>query len=438
MKKTKIVIDSWVNRGFIKEIQNAFKNYALIEKLRREKKIIPMQDVHHTKKGRAVVLGSGSSLDDMIPLLKKWKGAIFCASSQIDTLIYHGIDPDYMVHIEPFTDIEMRATPELSVPKDKRWGKTVLVGHPSMAHDYLKQWSSEAKNPSIIFRLFVVSLDWYTRILYYAYPWIESIVIPFMTVVPAAISVACTMGYDPIYLAGVDQGGVRFVKYYYKNGKWHKDKSTGLRKEDQIKTKAGVIIPCSLLHMKKGPILEIFGDLYQGRVKSIFNLAPSTKSCVTEIPYCNPDRPMNNDDPMYTDKIKDEVLRNTELYLAFADVYLIPGNNGLGKGYTNVRAATMKELATKVDAKNKEIFQSKMYYEKIIKDNKMSLKEMADTGRIPDDGQAEAARNMDVNAITFVDKEKYMKEARRIKKLADEKYKELIPIRNSRWDEFLL
>ncbi len=438
MKKTKIVIDLWANRGFVKEVQNAFKNYDLIDRLRKEKKIIPMQDVYHTKKGRAVILGSGSSLDDMMPLLKKWKGAIFCSSSQIATLIYHGIDPDYMVHIEPRTDIECRVTPELNVPKNKRWGKTILVGHPSMAHDYLRQWSPEAKNPSIIFRLFVVTMDWYTQILYYAYPWIQSIVIPFMTVVPAAISIACAMGYDPIYLAGVDHGGDRFVKYYYKNGKWHADKSTGHGGGAETKTKEGVVVAGSDLNMKKGTILELFGDLYQGRVKSIYNLALPTKSSVTEIPYCNPDWLINEEDPVYTDKIKDEALRNIELYLAFADIYLIPGNNGLGKGYTNVEAATMEELELRVDAKNKELEQSQNYYKRLIENNKMSLKEMADKGLIPDDGQAKAARVMDVNAITFVDKEKYMKEARRIKELADEKYKELIPIRDFKWDEFQL
>jgi len=428
MIKSKIIISSWLNRGYIKEVQNAFKNYDLIEHLRKEKKIIPMEDIAHTKKGRAIILGSGSSLDDMIPYLHKWKGAIFCTSSQIDTLIYHRIDPDYLVYVEPFTDKEQGSTPELAVPKDKRWGKTSLICHPSMAHDVLKQWSAETNNLSLIVRLYVASSEWYTTVLYYAYPWIKSIIIPCLTTPPAAMSVASLLGYDPLYLSGLDHGGDRFIKRYYQDDKWHTgsyDKKTKLKPTKKMKTKEGIIVDNSQIFMKKGTVLEIFGDLYHGRTKSIYNLAPPTKSALKEIPYCDPDLPLNGRDPVYTKQVKNETLKNLELYLAFTNIFLIPGNNGMGKGFTNVEIETMKDLEIAVDNKNTELLKNRLYYEKLMQDSGLSLKEMADKGMIPDDGQATVARKINVKAITLVDKDKYMAEAKRIKKLADKKYKSL-------------
>jgi len=162
----------------------------------------------------AILIGSGPSMDEALPLMKDWEGAIFCNSSQGGALIYHGRDPDYVdVCDNRIADWEMK------VPYN--WKKTVLITHPGMMPSYLKWW----KGKKYLTRIYEPGHELYRRIWPAAYSWIRTHSLPFANQPPWALSHALALGYDPIFLVGCDFGfpnGITSMTRYYREGRrWH-------------------------------------------------------------------------------------------------------------------------------------------------------------------------------------------------------------------------
>ena len=76
----------------------AARSYHEIEKRFKVKNCDYNQLPHG--KGPAIILGSGPSLDDTVPYLKDWKGAILCSTSQLAVCEANGIIPTYVVLID--------------------------------------------------------------------------------------------------------------------------------------------------------------------------------------------------------------------------------------------------------------------------------------------------------------------------------------------------
>jgi hypothetical protein len=74
--------------------RNAARSYQEVER-RFVSKDCDMRNLPRLNGDPVLVLGSGPSLDDMLPYLKDWKGKIACSTSHLSLLEYMEIEPDY-------------------------------------------------------------------------------------------------------------------------------------------------------------------------------------------------------------------------------------------------------------------------------------------------------------------------------------------------------
>ncbi len=419
-------INHWMISNYPEEVRQAFKNYEILNRAYKKGRAVPLQKLYKEKKGRALVISSGSSLNEILPKLKDWPGPVFCSSSHASTLVYHGRWPDYLMVADPNDAI----TPEFAIPNDD-WKHTILATHPSGFSGYIKYWYNKTENEIDLFRIMDPRLEWYRMQLYYAYPWIESLIIPFLDATAAQISLASYLGYDPIYLIGCDYGGPRFAKSMYIKGEWVSDPIEAYETwadtgksiwDDAIRTKEGFITTPSYLYTKKGPLLNIIMHFYQNRMERIYNLAPKNGSAVVELPYADFDEICETRQDPSGEYDKAKIMEDIYVYLAFANTYCVPLNNGLGPAIRNESIRGFDDLEERLNEVNRGLAVSKSYYTTLMKQTGMSLIEMADKHMCPDKGQEEALRNMDVDAIQGIDIKKYMIRARELKKEANERY----------------
>src|SRR3989304_854444 len=144
---------AWQMSNLMMETRNAFANWSLAyaseypESTKELSELLFMaahkiQCISKMPKGKGpiVILGSGSSLNDIIPTLKYWKGAIMCSTSQASTMVYYGRTPEYIVCLDP------RVPPqdELAAPD---WGDAVMIAHVSIPFEYISRWIKRAKKP---------------------------------------------------------------------------------------------------------------------------------------------------------------------------------------------------------------------------------------------------------------------------------------------------
>lgn len=185
------------------EVRNSFENWAWIREQYRTGRA---KDVPEGgSKGPALILGSGPSLDDVMPYIKDFPGAVFCGTTQAPTCVYHQREPDYVCLFDTATTYE-----EL---EGVDWYKAKLVTHPGIAHDLLVQWPAEF----LMFRNMDPNIAWYTDHLANAYSFIERTFLTFAMTVATEMTAAHCMGYSPLILAGVDlgypEGRPRFTRW---------------------------------------------------------------------------------------------------------------------------------------------------------------------------------------------------------------------------------
>ncbi|KKL52290.1 hypothetical protein LCGC14_2286980, partial [marine sediment metagenome] len=190
-----------------------------------------LKDAPKVKDKPILIIGSGATLDEAWPLIKKWEGAIMVSSSQATTAVYHGKEPDYIVALDP-------DTPPSEFQADTWEGrKSVMIIHPGVMPETFDFW----KGPLYLFRKMQPQTPFYAnaqKIGYqtlgikengrYANEKVETLVtteIPMLAcVIAAQICIARQMGYNRQFLIGADLSFVddrdRFVRWDYINNKW--------------------------------------------------------------------------------------------------------------------------------------------------------------------------------------------------------------------------
>lgn len=221
---------SWQQVNLKKESDNAFKNYAMLNEAHEIGQAHCMSTMQQGNKP-AIVIGSGGSLDTIIEELVDWPYPIFCSSSQISSLVMHKRNPEFLCVLDP----TCAPSDELAVPPGEL-GKSQLLTHPSAPYEYLQRWIMRTSSKAFFFRILEPTYDWYTHHLRWAYPWIKAQVLPFIDSAASEISLATKLGYNPIYLLGVDYGGLRFEWWRWINEKWELDA------EDAARRSKGVIV----------------------------------------------------------------------------------------------------------------------------------------------------------------------------------------------------
>ena len=119
------------------EILNSAMNWQTIMRYFKEGKARDLNQ-EEKKGGKPVfITGSGPSLDDNIEKLKEWEGDIICHYSQATTLMYHGIEPDYIVALDSICNWEGLRGVDWSKTKTK------LVLHPGMWPSLVENWPND-------------------------------------------------------------------------------------------------------------------------------------------------------------------------------------------------------------------------------------------------------------------------------------------------------
>jgi len=212
------------------EIKHAYFNHHFIYHDIRDGDGADLSTVNVEGKIPAIVLGSGPSLDEIMPRLKEWKGAIFASTSQVPTCCYHGRAPDYIVALDPHTNLT-----ELECIDDwKKYPNSVLITHPAISPTLVQGWQGKR----LYYRPMEPSSEFHAMHLPVAYgEVIQTYCLLFSCSPSAQLALARKMGYGPIYLAGLDFGFPEYHRratqwYFHELEGWIKDRPADVDKDD--------------------------------------------------------------------------------------------------------------------------------------------------------------------------------------------------------------
>ena len=139
---------------------------------------------------KALVLGSGPSLDDALPFVKDFEGLIFASPSQLDLLEKWEITPHFVVSVDSADSVG-----EDQIRADRDTYGMTLLAHPYLSPKTLDAWKGNKR----YFQL-IADDDHFHDV----YPWIK-VGFPIAgSVNNTEVLMARWMGLSPIVLAGVD------------------------------------------------------------------------------------------------------------------------------------------------------------------------------------------------------------------------------------------
>lgn len=193
--------------------RNAGQNYEPVKRIFKDRNA----DLSVLKKetGPVIVIGSGPSLDEALPYLKKWPGKIMCSTSQLSILEYHNIVPDYCVYLD--CDPAMTYLVENYANKHL----TKLITHIQIPTDAIELWD---QNNIYFFRMLDPGDSFQAKSVKMMYSmmneekgWkVGSYITNSGCVVNTMIIISQFLGFDHIYLCGYDLG-YPDGKYRYSN-----------------------------------------------------------------------------------------------------------------------------------------------------------------------------------------------------------------------------
>ena len=243
------------------QVVKVIEKYPALETIEDEaiKKLIPQirNFVHMVRRMiPAMILGSGSSLNKLAPVLKDWKGAIFCSSSQLDWLTYYKVRPTYV------TIIDADPTQGFLIDNFDSEGIPLLT-HPCIDKYILDHW----KGPIFFFRMNDPGDPWFGdflpmmfAVINEAKNWgIHSYVLNSGCVVNTNLAIAQFLGYFPIFLCGVDFGGLRFENMKLKDGQWVKDPSPPMDVNYMLSTGNNGVITHKVQIFYKYSLMVLYG-----------------------------------------------------------------------------------------------------------------------------------------------------------------------------------
>lgn len=317
----------------IHEIHNASTNrrYLMDENNDLLPHVKDLSDAERHDGEAAFIIGSGPSLDAVIPKLRDWKGGIFCTTSHAVTLMHLGVEPTHIVALDPFC--------QWSELKGVDWSKTktVLVMQPGIWPDLVKNWPGEivlfmqdiGQNGTFyrdVERFMFCKRDGFRNESVF-HTLIKSSVMQFACSPPCQLLIAGGLGYGNIFLAGCDFG--------FPGGKsrfttWRIDEETNDWKEEEYKyipTDSDILsnngIPTQPVHLyyKKN-----FMSAWRLGCQKIWSL---DKGIMPEVPAANIDEVIKHQGlnmPGGYDHGK--IAKVTEKYLATVGAFIVVKEDG--------------------------------------------------------------------------------------------------------------
>ena len=217
---------------FTNEMRFSYYNHAVLMEALATGRAVDLADLPKQPRKSALIIGSGPTLDEALPLLKDWEGEIVCSTSHAPTLIYHGREPEHIMALDPNSHPGEFAA--------DRWDgrNCTLHVHPGVNPDLIKWW----KGKFCLFRKLQPQTPYYANEQAIGYSTLgpkergflwdgskgELLVkgqIPMLACAPAAqISIAKHIGYAQQVLVGCDfsfaKDKGRFSAWNYDGSKW--------------------------------------------------------------------------------------------------------------------------------------------------------------------------------------------------------------------------
>lgn len=221
-------------RGFLPiEVRNSYWNHAAIVSMLHSGQALDLSEAPKVKGKPILVLSSGPSLDEALPLLKNWDGDILCTQSHAVTCVGWEKTPTYILAYDAKVCWD-----NLSPHPEGAFDEPALITHPGIGADVLPRWPSHV----YLFQSTSPHIEYFDKEQSWGYSWpqndnkmIGTRIRPFGSSVSAMVSIATMLGYRPIFLVGMDfgypGGKKRFTKRVYEKGEWL-DVSYGLADGD--------------------------------------------------------------------------------------------------------------------------------------------------------------------------------------------------------------
>ncbi len=212
------------------EIKHSYFNHHFIFHDIKEGTGADVQSVNVKQEVPALILGSGPTLDEIMPVLKDWKGAIFASTSQTPTCVYHGHAPEYVVALDPHSDL-----PEIEGVDDWNKYNSKLICHPCISPRLVQEWPLDR----LYYRPMEPSSDFHAMHLGISYGEVIQTYCLLFSCTPAAqVALARMMGYHPLYTVGLDFGFPnnkrRFTSWFYHELEgWQIDRPMSLDENDE-------------------------------------------------------------------------------------------------------------------------------------------------------------------------------------------------------------
>ncbi|MFA4971747.1 MAG: 6-hydroxymethylpterin diphosphokinase MptE-like protein [bacterium] len=200
------VLRSWFPRW----VRNATQNWPTLEWEfgRRDLSLLNLAHIDHERerierhwRGPAIVVGSGPSLNDAAPLLKDWKGMVFCTGSNAKTLMRYGREPDVIGMFDCGDAVYDQI-------RGARYRKAKLVTNPSVSPKVMRWWrwphASRWNKRYYIMNHF--GHDWFEDTLPVLFPYIRCSVMNAGSTGNNLVQIAWFIGCSPIFLVGFDLG----------------------------------------------------------------------------------------------------------------------------------------------------------------------------------------------------------------------------------------
>jgi DNA-directed RNA polymerase subunit RPC12/RpoP len=335
------------NNQLIHEEISAIENYAIIREAfenGRAKDIC----LEPKKTGPAFILGSGASLDLALPKLKNWKGGIVCTTSHALSLMYYGIEPDYIIALDPFCCWDEIAGVDWSKTKTK------LVTTPTVWPTLIKNWPNEiilylqnnGKRDSFyattLKRMYSIRKpsEGSTSIRDGIFNHMARTEIILFACSPAMqLFIANILGYSPIFTAGCDFAYTfdknRFSDYTIKDGVWTKNDhplEETLKDIEEYNKRTDIEQKRLLIKTVNGLLSEEVHVYYKKNFYSAWRLSETDLfstdygACI-ELPHADIDEVILNN--KWPEPIsKQEIARISEEYLASISCFVIESNGG--------------------------------------------------------------------------------------------------------------
>ena len=232
-------------RHYINEVRFSFYNHAIIKEAIESGRAIDLVKLPKQKDKTVLIIGSGPTLNEALPLLKDWRGEIVCSTSQASTLVHFGREPEHIVALDP------DSRPEELFIDSWEGRKSTLHVHPGVDPELIRWW----KGPIALFRKLQPQTPFYATTQNIGYGtlgpkeenrWQGNKGEPFITgqipmlacAIPVQICVAKHIGYRQQYLLGCDfsyPGKIpRFTDWHYIDGQWDETPIDFLNFDDKL------------------------------------------------------------------------------------------------------------------------------------------------------------------------------------------------------------